>query len=126
MFYKIIMYFLIGLLIGYILEFMYRSLTARKIIFPKFINYQMYGLTGGFLYFLYMLNISLISKLIYMFIFPTVIEFIIGYSYLKIYGIYLWDYSNEIFNFKKIICPAYSFVWFVISLIYYLLIIPLF
>ena len=42
MFYKIIINFLIGLIGGFILEFVYRSIASKKIVLPKFINYQMY------------------------------------------------------------------------------------
>ena len=125
MFIKIILNFFIGLLIGFIFEFIYRSVQAKKITTPKLINYQMYGLTGAFLVFLYFFNISLIFKIILMFIFPTFIEFITGYLYLKIRKIYLWNYSKEPFNFMGIICPLFSFYWFIISLIYYYLFLPL-
>jgi uncharacterized membrane protein len=125
MFFKIIINFLVGLIGGFILEFIYRSITLKKVILPKFINYQMYGLTSIFLFFVYFLNISLVVKLILIFVFPTIVEFVTGYLYLKIKGIYLWDYSKEFLNFKGIICPLFSIFWFIISIIYYYLVIPI-
>lgn len=121
---KIIFGFFIGLFLGYILEFFYRSITHKKIIIPKLVNSQMYAFTGVFLFFLYPLKLSLFLELVLIFLFPTIIEFITGYLYLKIKHKYLWDYSKELFNFQKLICLRFSFYWFIISLIFFYLIIP--
>jgi len=125
MFYKIILNFFIGLLVGFVFEFFYRSIEAKRIIIPRFINCQIYGLTGAFLIFLYFLNISLSFKLILIFIFPTLIEFVIGYLYLKTKRVYLWDYSKESFNFMGLICLRFSLIWFIFAIIYYYLVLPL-
>lgn len=122
---KIILSFLVGLIGGFILEFSYRSIKGKSIITPKFINYQMYGLTGAFLVLVYYLNISIFIKLILIFIFPTLVEFLTGYLYFKIKRIYIWDYSKEPFNFKKLICLRFSIYWFIIALAYYYLILTL-
>jgi len=119
MFLFIVFNFLIGLLVGYIFEFVYRSFQAKKIIRPKFINLQIYGLTTIFLSILYLLNISQIFKLILIFIFPTLIEFTTGYLYLKTKQSRLWDYSHESFNFMGIICLRFSLFWFIIAIVYY-------
>lgn len=125
MFLKIILIFFIGLISGFILEFSYRSIQAKKIITPKLINIQMYGLAGAFLVLVHSLNISIFIKLILMFVFPTLVELLTGYLYLKFKGIYLWDYSNEPLNFKSLICLKFSIYWFITALIYYLLVLPL-
>lgn len=125
MFLEIISNFFIGLLVGFVFEIIYRSFQAKKIVIPKFVNLQMYGLTAVFLSILYILNISLALKLILMFVFPTLLEFIIGYLYIKIKKVYLWDYSKEPFNFMGIICPLFSFYWFIIAVAYYYSILPL-
>lgn len=122
---KIVVNLFIGFLIGFILELIYRSIETKKFIFPKFINYQMYGLTGAFLVLIYYINISFIVKFLLMFIFPTLVEFLTGYLYLKYKGIYLWNYSKEPFNFKRLICLKFSLVWFIVAVIYYYSILPL-
>lgn len=116
--------FFLGLLIGFIVEFVYRSYRAKKTIIPKFINYLMYGSTAVFLVFIYNLDISLIWKFILIFIFPTLVEFTIGYSYLKIKGKYLWTYFEYSPNFMGIITPLFSIFWFIIALIYYYGVLP--
>ncbi len=85
----------------------------------------MYGVVGGFLCVLYFLKTSLYFELILILIFPTLIEFITGYLYLKIKKTRLWDYSEEFFSLKGIICLKFSFFWFIISAFYYYLVLPL-
>ncbi|MFA6251431.1 MAG: hypothetical protein WC603_02280 [Candidatus Paceibacterota bacterium] len=122
---KIILNLLLGFIIGFLLEFTYRSFKTKKIIIPKLINYQMYGITGAFLVFIYFLDTLLIIKLIAIFLFPTIIEFTTGYLYLKIKKTFLWDYFKEPFNFMGLVCPLFSVYWFVIAITYYYLILPL-
>lgn len=122
---KIFINLIFGLLIGCTLEFIYRSLSEKRIVLPRIINIQMYGLTGIFLVFVYYLNINLIYKITMIFIFPTIVEFLTGYLYLKIKKIWLWNYSNFKFNFMGLICLQFSIAWFVVGILYYFLILPL-
>lgn len=124
MYLQIFVSFLIGMLIGWVLECIYRSLENKKFVMPKFINYQMYGLVGAFLTLLYFLNLHTLVKIGLMLIFPTVIEFLTGYLDLKLEGIHLWDYSKEPYNFMGLICLPFSSFWFVVALVYYYLILP--
>ena len=118
---NVVLNFFIGLIGGLILELIYRSVRAKRVVIPKFVNFQMYGLTGAFLFWLYYINIPISITLLLIFIFPTLVELITGYLYLKLKGIYLWDYSREPFNFKKLICLRFSIYWFIISGSYYYL-----
>jgi len=122
---KIILNFFIGILVGFVLEFIYRSIEKGKIVVPKLINLQMYGLIGVSLVFVYYLNIQFPYKLIILFIVPTCIEFLTGYIYLKIKKVYLWNYFNEKDNFMGLICPKFSTFWFLLSLVYYFTVLPI-
>lgn len=122
---KILINFLAGIVGGFILEFIFRSIENRKIIIPRLINLQMYGLIGASLVFTYYLDIRFPYKLIILFIIPTCLEFLTGYLYLKIKKTYLWNYSKQKYNFKGLICPLFSTFWFLISLVYYFTILPL-
>ncbi len=122
---QIFINYFIGLIIGYFLELTYRSIKQKKLIRPRFINLQMYGLTGGFLSFIYFLDVVLIWKILFILVFTTGIEFLVGYSYLTFKKIRLWDYSDESLNYKGIICPLFSFYWLLIALFYFFLITPL-
>ena len=49
----------------------------------------------------------------------TLIEFIAGEIFIVRRHIKLWDYSDNRFNYKGIICPKYSFFWALIGAFYY-------
>jgi len=125
MFLVILKMYLIGLVVGYILEFFYRSIKKRRIILPLFLNTQIYAFTGFFLPIIFYSHVSLFFKLIIIIILPTLIEFITGYLYKKVYKTQLWDYSKESYNFMGIICLKFSFYWFILTVITYYLILPL-
>lgn len=122
---KLILLFVCGLIIGWILEFSFRSLQAKKIIKPRFADLQMYGFAGLFLYLISLSNFNLITKMIFILIFTTSLEFLTGFLFLKYKKIKLWDYSKNKFNYKGIICPLFIFIWLIISLIFYYLILPI-
>lgn len=126
MFLKIILNFFIGLAVGLVLECIYRSIEHKKLIKPKLIDAQMYALIGAFLTIVSFLEMSLAYKLILIFVIPTFVEFLTGYLDLKIKKVRLWNYSHEKFNFMGIICLRFSLYWFLISLIYYYFLLPLF
>ena len=118
--------YLIGLVIGYFLELIYRSIKQKELIRPLFINLQMYGLTAAFLSLIYFLDVTLILRVLFILFFTTGIEFLVGYSYLKFKKIRLWDYLDQSFNYQGLICPLFSLYWLLISLLYFYLITPFF
>ncbi len=119
MFLKIILNFFIGLIIGLVLECVYRSIEHKKLVKPKLIDAQMYALIGAFLAVISFLEIPLVYELILIFIVPTLVEFLTGYLDLKIKKVRLWNYSKEKYNFMGIICLRFSLYWFLIALVYY-------
>jgi uncharacterized membrane protein len=116
---EFIIHYSIGLGLGFILEFIYRSIQKKKLVKPVFINFQMYGLSTAFLYFLSLYNLPIYFLILCILIFTTGIEFIIGYTYFKYKNIMLWDYSGEWLNYKGLICPKFSIAWVLLCLIYY-------
>lgn len=54
----------------------------------------------------------------------TVIEYIAGWISLHCFRVRLWDYSNNWGNISGLICPLYSFFWWVLGAVYYFLIHP--
>jgi len=126
MFLDIILSFFIGLIVGLVLEFVYRSLECKRLVKPKLIDAQMYALIGAFLALLSFFEMPLVYKLILIFIVPTLVEFLTGYLDLKLKKVRLWDYSEERFNFMGLICLRFSLYWFLFSLIYYYFLLPRF
>ncbi|OGI76372.1 hypothetical protein A3C57_01175 [Candidatus Nomurabacteria bacterium RIFCSPHIGHO2_02_FULL_33_12] len=123
---QFLIHYLIGLVLGFILEFIYRSVESKRFIKPLFINLQMYGFSTAFLYFLSLFNLPIYFLILFILIFTTGIEFVIGYIYLKYNNIMLWDYSREYLNYKGLICLKFSIAWVILSLIYYYFIMPIF
>ena len=53
------------------------------------------------------------------------IEYFAGLIFIKGMHVKLWDYSDEKFNIQGIICPKFTFFWYLLSAIYYFLIHPI-
>ncbi len=118
--------FFIGSTLGYVLELFYRRIAGGKWINPGFLlgpYLPIYGfglciLTIIYLLF-YKLNVHPVLIILLMGICMTIIELIGGLCFLKTGGVKLWDYSNQKWNYKGIICPLFSLIWTLISALYY-------
>ena len=131
--FKCLFLFSIFSIIGWILEATYKSITNKNIINPGLLigcSIPLYGFGGVFLYILCSLltKINTSYKIILIFIISalilTLLEYIIGKVILDKYNIKYWDYSNLKLNYKGIICPYFSFIWGILSLIFYYFIFP--
>ena len=131
--FKCLFLFSIFSIIGWILEATYKSITNKNIINPGLLigfSVPLYGIGGVFLYILCSVLIKINShyKLIIIFMISTLVltllEYIIGKVILNKYNIKFWDYSNLKLNYKGIICLFFSFVWGVLSLIFYYFLFP--
>lgn len=122
--------FVIGSVIGYILEVLYRRIFSRKkwmnpgLLFGPYL--PIYGIGTLMLYGISNINfmidnyiINIILKILLIGISMTLIEFIFGIISLKLLKIRLWDYSKHKGNVLGVICPLYSFYWLVIGCLYY-------
>ena len=130
--------FFIGSVIGWILELLYRNLSARrkKWVNPGFCTGPYLPIYGFGLCMLYLMasleQYSVIhdpfwNKVILfaaMAVGMTLIEYAAGIFCLKFLKVRLWDYSNFKGNVQGIICPQFSVVWAVMSAMYYFLIHP--
>lgn len=124
MIWRLLLIFASGLAGGYLLEFLYRSFTNKKMIRPLLINAQMYGLSAVFLYLLPLFAASLILKAVVILAFTTGLEFAVGYSYFAAKGIRLWDYSGYALNYQGFVCARFSLYWLVLSLLYFYVVLP--
>lgn len=94
------------------------------------ITLPIYGFGGIILYAIWSVSITniLVIDLIILSLVSTIvltgIEFIGGYIALKYYNNRLWDYSKYKYNYKGLICPLFSLLWFVFSILFYFLIMP--
>lgn len=109
----------------YLLLFSFGSILYMiiEILFRGYTYYTM-GITGGVAFILIgMINEKLSSRNMYIelqmligSIIVTFIELVLGYLLLHVFNIRMWDYSDQLFNYKGYICPLFSFIWLFISL----------
>lgn len=123
LFLKYLFLFFIGSTIGWIIELFFRKAVHKKWVNPGFLTgpyLPIYGFGLCFLTLIYTIfsNHSWLINIILMSITMTLIELIGGLCFLK-NGVKLWDYSNEPLNYKGIICPTFSLIWTLCSIIYY-------
>ncbi len=139
-FLKLFFLFFIGCICGWILEVFYRRFKKQNIdkkwINPGFLVGPYIPLYGFGLCILYLLAkleqysfiknqaLNRMSLFIVMSLCMTLIEYIAGIIFIQGMKIKLWDYSNEKFNYKGIICLRFSIYWAMLGAIYYFFINP--
>ncbi|MCR5172967.1 MAG: putative ABC transporter permease [Treponema sp.] len=132
--------FCVGNIFGWVLELFYRRFISksnieRKWINPGFLNgpyLPLYGFSLVILFTLSYIDVSFIEnpylqKIVLfalMALCITLFEFIAGLIFIKGMKIKLWDYSTCFGNIKGIICPQYTFYWWLLSGLYYFLVHP--
>lgn len=127
--------FIVGSVIGWVIELIFRRLfTAKKWINPGFLvgpYLPLYGFGLCILFGLNLIDISFITsqywlqviiKIAFMTIIMTVVEYIAGLIFIKGMNIKLWDYSKRKGNIQGIICPLFTLFWAAIAALYVLLI----
>lgn len=130
--YKVIWLFLIGCVLGYILESIFYIIK-----YGNFVNKQ--GLIIGPFKPIYGTGVVLASLLFsgfklqkkwQIFIVGTVLgtffEYLCSYLLETIWGLYIWDYSSFNFNINGRIYLPYCLVWGLVSVVWYSYIYPLF
>lgn len=130
--------FVIGSVFGYVLELFYRRFVSQKRwVNPGFLvgpYIPLYGF-GAILLFAIsnfgIANLQLsetiktIIILVIIGIALTLIELIAGLIFINGMHLKLWDYSNRWGNYKGIICPLFSLIWFIAGSLYYFFLNPL-
>ena len=132
-FFKYLFIFCLFAVVGWILELVYRSVVTKKIINPGFMTgcvVPLYGVGAIILNFICNLFVPITSeyKIIIIFLLSiillSILEYFTGYVLKKFFNIVLWDYSDRKYNYKGFICLEFSFVWGLLSLIFYNFIFP--
>lgn len=137
--------FLIGCMLGYVLEAFYRRFfSAKKWVNPGFMKGPWLPLYGFGVVILYTLSNAFIGLLpdlpfydpmvsgrgpsVYdlipiaiMGVSMNALELIAGLIFVKGFHVRLWDYSNMKGNFMGILCPVFAVIWFALSIAYYYL-----
>lgn len=136
---RLLYVFFIGSIFGWGLETIFRrfckSNKSKKWINPGFLlgpYLPLYGFGACTLYLLAELEhsfdsdgfLSRLAVLLIMAICMTLLELIAGLIFVRGMKVELWNYSDKPFNFKGIICLEFSFYWFLLAAVYYILIHP--
>ena len=130
-FFKYLFIFCLFSVVGWVLELIYRSIVMKKFINPGFMSgcvVPLYGFGAVIMNIICTLFSGIESnyKIIFIFIISvillSILEFISGYILLKYFHLKLWDYSMYKYNYKGFICLEFSFIWGLLSLVFYLFI----
>ena len=128
--------FVIGSLIGWIIELFFRRFVSqKKWMNPGFLTGPYLPIYGFGVLVLYAVsNIPLgitnqiadiIVRILIIGVGMTVVEFIAGLIFIKGLKVKLWDYSDRKGNIMGIICPSFSLIWLVVGSLYYFLLNPI-
>ncbi|MBC6714462.1 putative ABC transporter permease [Treponema sp. Marseille-Q3903] len=136
----ILFLFFAGSIIGWSLEVLWRHFFSKNNPEHKWINpgflvgpyLPLYGFSLTILFLLSFIDVSFIENKILqkailfvcMALSITVFEYIAGLIFIKGMKIKLWDYSRCWGNIQGIICPLYTFFWYILSTVYYFFIHP--
>ena len=127
--------FVIGSLIGWIIELFFRRFVSqKKWVNPGFLTGPYLPIYGFGVLVLYGVSnlplgisnqpVDIIVHILVIGVGMTVVEFIAGLIFIKGLKVKLWDYSDRKGNIMGIICPLFSLIWLVVGSLYYFLLNP--
>lgn len=132
--------FVLGSLVGYIIEVFFRRFVSQKrwmnpgfLVGPYLPIYGfgvlgLYGLSELFNFIANNLHwdkwLIIILEIVSIGIVLNVIELITGLIFTKFFKLKLWDYSNRPGNFKGVICPLFAVIWTVVGSLYFFFVHP--
>ncbi|PKL39188.1 MAG: hypothetical protein CVV44_10010 [Spirochaetae bacterium HGW-Spirochaetae-1] len=117
----ITVFFTIYCFIGWLIEFVYRSWTQKRLINPGFLFgpfVPVYG-TGALLILgvqNYIGDLNMAVQFIVYVILLSVIEYITGEFFERLFDLKLWDYSDSKLNINGKICLTFSLAWGVLAM----------
>ena len=121
--------FVIFSLLGWVLEFVFRSWRRRRFTNPGLLGgpyLPIYG-TGAVLLFIASSHLGdspiLVKALIY-FVITTGAEFLTGFILEEFFYVRLWDYSKEHFQIKNHVCLTFSLYWVILAFVFEYILLP--
>lgn len=128
--FKYLFLFLCGTFAGWVLEVFWRRYfgLARRWINPGFLSgpwLPLYGFGVIILYKICELDLSLPVRALVFLLGMTLLEYITGFIFTKVFKIRLWDYSDSWLNIQGLVCPLYSFLWMVLGIFFSQILYPI-
>lgn len=126
--YHIILYFILYSFLGWCLEvaFFFKKkgeFVNRGFLYGPFC--PIYGIgVLSLIIFLQPLIYNIPLLLLGAFVFPSLVEYIVGFLLEKLFNTTWWNYSEDKYNLKGRICLKFSIFWWILSLFILLLIHP--
>lgn len=130
--------FVIGSLAGYVIELFFRRFVSQKRwVNPGFMVGPYIPLYGfGVILLFAVSNFGIANTnlpewaktliiLVIIGVLMTLIELFVGLIFIRGMHIKLWDYSNRWGNFKGVICPLFSLIWFGAGSLYFFFLNPI-
>ncbi|MBO4286532.1 MAG: putative ABC transporter permease [Bacilli bacterium] len=128
--------FVIGSLLGWVIELFFRRFVSqKKWMNPGFLTGPYLPIYGFGVMVLYGVSniplgieikaVDIILHILIIGVGMTLIEFIAGLIFIKGFKVKLWDYSDRKGNIMGIICPSFSLIWLVVGSLYYFFLNPL-
>lgn len=137
-FFDLLNLFLVGSVIGWVLELFYRRFfSTKKWINPGFLSGPWVPLYGFGLVALFTvtttleripMDVPVLKKgieILLLGVTMTLLELVAGIIFIDGMKIKLWDYSDRPGNYKGIICPLFSLIWAAVGAGYLFLLHPL-
>lgn len=112
-------FFIYGFL-GWVLENVFSYVVTGHYQEDGFLNgpfKPMYAIAMAWIIQLYKYFPNKIFLLFISILIPTTVEYITGIMMRKYFNKDYWDYSNEKYNYKGIICLRFSIAWSIISIL---------
>ena len=121
--------FVIGSLLGWIIELFFRRfISQKKWMNPGFLTgpyLPIYGFGVLLLYGVSNLSLGITNEVLDIIVHVliigfgmTIIEFIAGLIFIRCFKIRLWDYTNRKGNIMGVICPMFSLIWLAVGSLY--------
>ena len=127
-FHGYILYFFFFSFAGWVLEVIYSYFVSGHFVNRGFFYgpiCPIYGV-GGILLLTFLRNFKKnpIKLAFYSIIVFSIVEYLLGYASEALFGVLLWDYTNDFMNLNGRISLLFSLAWGVIALIFIYLVIP--
>ena len=104
--------FFIGFVLYMLIEILFRGYTYYTMGFAGGLAFILIGLINEILSWDLFVEIQMIISSIIV----TLIELISGTILLDVFGMRMWDYSDQLFNYRGFICPLFSIAWLFLGL----------
>lgn len=119
---ELIYYFSLYSGMGFVLEFLFRSVVSRSLVYPGFLYGPYCPIYGVGLILMQLLLApfqgNLFLFLLLAFFLTSFIEYVTGYLLEKLLGVRLWDYKDKLLNIQGRVALQFSLFWTLLAYLF--------